>query len=75
VEVAPMNIAQRVDQVALAMLLLPPAERERCFNEAFALTLARHPDLTEPPLLVVAFVAAVYRRLAEFEHQHPGGHA
>jgi hypothetical protein len=60
-------IEQRIDETALAMLDLSPEDRERCFCEAFDITLANYPDLTEVPPVVVEFVAAVYRRIAELE--------
>jgi hypothetical protein len=67
-------IEQRIDETALAMLQLSPEDRERCFCDAFEQVLAKHPDLTEVPPVVIEFVAAVYRRIAEFE-RHAGGRA
>ena len=68
------QIPQRIDETAFAMLHLSPEDRERCFNDAFAYVLAKHPEMIDPPPSFVLFVAAVYRRIAEFE-AHPAGHA
>ena len=68
------QIPQRIDEIAFRMLHLSPEDRERCFNDAFAYVQAKHPDMTDPPLSFVTFVAAVYRRIAELE-QHAAGNA
>ena len=69
-----MNVADHVEQIAFALLHLSPEDRERCFNDAFAHVLAKHPDVTDPPPAFVNFIAAVYARIAELE-QHPAGTA
>jgi hypothetical protein len=65
---------ERVDQVAFAMLGLSPDARQRCFCEAFDHALAKNPHLTEVPPEIVAFVADVFKRIAQLE-QMPGGTA
>jgi hypothetical protein len=64
-----VTIQERVEESARAMLLLTPEQRHQLFCEAFDMTLAKHPDLTEIPPLVVAYVAAVMQRIAELEQQ------
>jgi hypothetical protein len=65
------NLQQRVDETAFMMLHLAPADRERCFCDAFNQALANHPEgLTEHDLPRLAvFVAAVFRRIAEMEQR------
>jgi hypothetical protein len=64
-----VNVQQRIDETAFAMLGLPPEQREELFIEAFAVTLAKNPRLTEVPPAIVAFTAAVIARVAELERQ------
>jgi hypothetical protein len=64
-----VTIQERIEETAFAMLGMPPEQRERLFVEAFDLTLAEHPDLTEIPPAVIAYTAAVMRRIAELEQQ------
>jgi hypothetical protein len=69
-----VNIEERVDETAFAMLGLTPEQRQQVLQDAFDMTLAKHPDMTEIPPVVVAYVAAVLRRIAELE-QLPMGRA
>jgi hypothetical protein len=69
-----VNIQEQVDTTAFAMLSLSPEQREACFVDAFDQVLAQHPELDHVPPAVVAFVAAVMKRIAQLE-QRPKGTA
>jgi hypothetical protein len=62
-----MNVDQRIDETALALSVLSEEDRNRAFVEAFDQVLVRRPDLKEIPPEIIAYMAAVYRRIAEFE--------
>jgi hypothetical protein len=64
-----LNVQQRIEGAAFAMLGLSPEQRHQCFCEAFDQVLAKHPDLAEVPPSIVVFVAAVMERVAELEQQ------
>jgi hypothetical protein len=68
------DIERQVDETAFAMLHLSPEQRDRCFMEAFNEAIARHPEVDYVPPLVVAYVAAVEKRIAELK-QLPEGTA
>ncbi len=62
-----MTIQERVDETALAMLSMTPEQREQCICDAFDQVLAKHSGLADIPPSIVALVAAVFQRIAEFE--------
>jgi hypothetical protein len=69
-----VNVQQQIDATAFAMMHLTPEDRQRCLCDAFDQVLAKHPDLDHVPLSVITFVAALMKRITEFE-QHTGGTA
>jgi hypothetical protein len=66
---------QKICEIAFALSTLAPEERYEAIVWAFQQALAKRPDLTADDIdpRIVAFVAAIYRRIAEFEEG--GGHA
>ena len=60
-----MTVTDRVEQIAFAMLHLSPEDRERSLQDAFDHMFRQAPDVTEIPVAIVNFIAAVYRRLAD----------
>jgi hypothetical protein len=69
-----MNVQERVDEVAFCLLHLSPDDRERVFQEAFEVVQIKRPGLTDIPLGIVDFMAAVFERVAQIE-QLGIGHA
>jgi hypothetical protein len=68
------DVQQCIEETAFAMLDLSPEQRHQLLCEAFDIAMAKHPDVTEIPPAMVAYVAAVYRRVAELERL-PRGNA
>jgi hypothetical protein len=58
-----------VDKIAFTLLGYSEAERHEIIVDAFNRAVAKNPNVIDPDLdpRIVAFVAAVYRRIAEME--------